>query len=76
VGFLLCVLMAGLALRLYFANHSRLYIDEFTTIWAGQRVVSHGVPRLPLGAIYTQGLFYTYLEAAVLFLGGYLYRVV
>ena len=64
------VLLLGLCLRLYYAINVSLYIDEFTTIWAAQRALSHGLPRLPLGAIYTQGLLYTYLEAGALFLGG------
>jgi len=64
------VCVAGLALRLFYAAHANLYIDEFTTIYAAQRVLIHGLPRFPLGAIYTQGLLYTYLDGAALLLGG------
>ncbi|MFC2037884.1 hypothetical protein ACFLYD_07995, partial [Chloroflexota bacterium] len=64
------VLLVGMALRLFYAANANLYIDEFTTIWAAQRALTHGVPRFPLGAIYTQGLFYTYLEAGALLLAG------
>jgi hypothetical protein len=39
-------------------------------MWAGRQVLTQGLPRFPTGAIYTQGLFYTYLEAGALALGG------
>jgi 4-amino-4-deoxy-L-arabinose transferase-like glycosyltransferase len=61
--------LVGLALRLGYATHASRYIDEFATIWAGRQVLAQGLPRFPTGAIYTQGLFYTYLEAAALALG-------
>ena len=64
------VLLAALALRLFYAAHASLYIDEFTTIWAAQRVLAQGLPRFPLGAIYPQGLLYTYLDAGALIFGG------
>jgi hypothetical protein len=70
LGLLAIILLGGLALRLFYATHANLYIDEFTTIWAAQRVLLEGLPRFPLGAIYTQGLLYTYLEAIALFLAG------
>jgi hypothetical protein len=70
LGGLVTVLLAGLVLRLLYAARANLYIDEFTTIWAGQQVLNQGLPRFPLGALYTQGLLYTYLEAAALFLAG------
>lgn len=70
LGLLAIVLLVGLALRLFYATRANLYIDEFTTVWAAQRVLIEGLPRFPLGAIYTQGLLYTYLEAIALLLGG------
>ncbi len=63
------VALVGFAPRLAYALHASLYIDEFTTIWAAQRVLELGVPRFPSGAIYTQGLVYTYFEALFLALG-------
>ncbi len=61
--------LAGLGLRLAYASQASLYLDEFTTIWAAQRVLSSGLPRFPSGAVYTQGLIFTYLEAVALALG-------
>ncbi len=63
-------LLIGLALRLTYATHASPYIDEFTTIWAAQRVLATGLPRFPSGAVYTQGLIYTYLEATALAING------
>lgn len=64
------LVLVGLALRLAYASHASLYIDEFTTVWAAQRVLATGLPRFPSGAIYTQGLIYTYIDATALGLGG------
>ena len=71
LGYLLGLLaiIAGFALRLAYAVHASPYIDEFTTIWAAQMVRESGLPRFPSGAVYTQGLIYTYLDAAVLAFG-------
>jgi len=62
--------LTGLALRLAYATHASPYIDEFTTVWAAQQVLATGLPRFPSGAIYTQGLIFTYLDAVVLAWGG------
>ncbi len=58
--------LTGLVLRLAYATHASPYIDEFTTVWAAQQVLATGLPRFPSGAIYTQGLIFTYLDAVVL----------
>ena len=63
-------LLAGLGLRLAYAVNASPYIDEYATVWAAQRTLIAGVPRLPSGAIYTQGLLYTYVEAGTLGLIG------
>lgn len=70
MGGLVTLFLVGLVLRLLYASRANLYIDEFTTIWAAQQVLTQGLPRFPLGAVYTQGLLFTYLEAAALFLAG------
>jgi 4-amino-4-deoxy-L-arabinose transferase-like glycosyltransferase len=62
--------LVGLALRLGYATGASRYIDEYATLWAGRQVLAQGLPRFPTGAIYTQGLLYTYLEAGALALGG------
>ena len=68
LGFL--ALAVGFLLRLSYAEHASPYIDEFTTLWAAQRVVETGLPQFPTGAVYTQGLIYTYLEALAQVTGG------
>jgi len=70
VGYSLAALalLAGLALRLTYALQAGPYIDEFTTIWAARQVLIGGLPRFPAGAVYTQGLLYTYLDALALLL--------
>ncbi len=61
--------LVGLGLRLFYITHASLYIDEFTTVWAARQILAHGLPQFPSGAIYTQGLLYTYLDAGALALG-------
>jgi hypothetical protein len=68
-GLGLFAILLGFGLRLAYALHASPYIDEFTTIWAAQRVLNIGLPQFPSGAIYTQGLIFTYLDAAALVFG-------
>jgi 4-amino-4-deoxy-L-arabinose transferase-like glycosyltransferase len=39
------------------------YIDEYTTMWIAQRTVEYGYPVFSTGAIYSQGMLFTYLDA-------------
>lgn len=57
------LLVAGLYLRLTYALTTSPYIDEYTTMWVALRTVEHGYPVFSTGAIYSQGLLFTYLDA-------------
>jgi 4-amino-4-deoxy-L-arabinose transferase-like glycosyltransferase len=63
--------LLGLWLRYTYASSSSPYIDEYTTMWVAQRTLLHGYPVFPTGALYTQGLLYTYLDAALFYLFGF-----
>ncbi len=63
--------LLGLWLRYTYASSSSPYIDEYTTMWVAQRTLLHGYPVFPTGALYTQGLLYTYLDAALFHLLGF-----
>ncbi len=60
----------GLYLRCTYARSSSPYIDEYTTVWVAQRTLQHGYPVFPTGALYAQGLLFTYLDAAFFYLFG------
>lgn len=47
------------------------HVDEYSTIWAAQQVIQHGLPLLPSGFFYSQGLLFTYLDALFLGLFGF-----
>ena len=57
------LLAAGLYLRLAYVLTTSPYIDEYTTMWVALRTVEHGYPVFSTGAIYGQGLLFTYLDA-------------
>jgi len=61
----------GLYLRYTYARTSSPYIDEYTTMWVAQRTVQYGYPVFPTGALYAQGVLFTYLDAAVFYLFGF-----
>ncbi len=64
------VLLLALALRVLYARQISLFIDEFTTIWAAQRILETGLPVFPSGNFYSHGMVFTYIEAAFRLLGG------
>ncbi len=68
---LLLFTVLGLCLRIIYARSSSPYIDEYTTMWVGQRTLQHGYPVFPTGALYAQGLLFTYLDAAFFYLFGF-----
>jgi len=68
---LLVTLAGGLALRLAFLSASHPHVDEYSTIWAALQVIEKGVPLLPSGFIYLQGVLFTYLDAAFIALFGF-----
>ncbi|MGB3905627.1 MAG: glycosyltransferase family 39 protein [Anaerolineae bacterium] len=63
--------LLGLYLRYTYARTSSPYIDEYTTMWVALSTVEHGYPVFPTGAIYAQGLLFTYLDAFLFHLFGF-----
>lgn len=60
----------GTALRLAFLLVSHLHVDEYSSIWAALQVLDKGVPVLPSGFFYFQGILFTYLDALFIALFG------
>ena len=60
---LVILTIAGFYLRWSYARSTSPYIDEYTTMWVAQRTVEHGYPVFSTGAIYSQGMLFTYLDA-------------
>jgi 4-amino-4-deoxy-L-arabinose transferase-like glycosyltransferase len=69
------ILLVAFWLRWRYAQTISLYVDEFTTLWAAQRVQTVGLPIMPSGVLYTRGLLATYVEAAFLALFGFSYLI-
>ncbi len=74
-GALLALLGLGFVLRWEYLRTISLYVDEFTTLWAAEKVQELGVPRMPSGVLYTRGLLASYVEAAFLTLFGNSYTI-
>lgn len=68
---LLALAFIGFCLRLTYAREASPFIDEYTTMWVTQRTLQHGFPVFPTGAIYSQGLLFTYLDALAFKLFGF-----
>lgn len=68
---LLVVITAGMALRLAFLLLSHLHVDEYSSIWAALQVLDKGIPLLPSGFPYLQGVLFTYLDALFIGLFGF-----
>ena len=60
---LIAVLLMGTGLRLAFSLISHPHVDEYSSIWAALQTLQKGVPVLPSGFIYLQGLLFTYVDA-------------
>jgi len=67
---LLAVFLVAFALRVLYALTVSLFIDEFTTMWAAQRVLETGLPIFPSGNFYSHGMLFTYIEAGFRLLAG------
>ncbi|HEM61568.1 MAG TPA: hypothetical protein ENO24_04705, partial [Chloroflexi bacterium] len=63
--------LLGLYLRYTYARNSSPYIDEYTTMWVAKRTVQHGLPVFSTGALYSQGLLFTYLDATFFYVLGF-----
>jgi hypothetical protein len=66
VLFLSLLAAAGLYFRLIYLQSISLHVDEFISLLAARGILQHGVPLLPSGTLYEQGLLFSYLEALVL----------
>jgi len=72
---ILFLTLLGLYLRLAYAHNISLQEDEFVTLLAVRGILQGGLPRLPSGMFYDQGLLFSYLEALTLYLFGFSIRV-
>ncbi len=61
------VIPLGFCLGLIYLLTVSPHVDEYSTIWAARQVIQRGLPLLPSGFFYSQGLLFTYLDA--LFIG-------
>lgn len=68
---LFCITCAGFYFRYTYARSSSPYIDEYTTMWVALRTLRLGYPVFTTGALYTQGLLLTYVEALLFRLCGF-----
>lgn len=68
---LLTLIALGFFLRAEYMLGASLYVDEYTTIFAAQKIIAHGYPRFPSGAIYSRGLLFSYLDALSIYLMGF-----
>ena len=55
--------LVAFGLRLSYATRISLYVDEFTSIWAGRLILQKGFPLTPAGTIYHRGILFSYVEA-------------
>jgi len=67
---LLTLIAFGFFLRAEYMLEANLYVDEYTTIFAAQKIIAHGYPRFPSGVIYSRGLLFSYLDALSIYLMG------
>ena len=68
---LLLLMAGGLFLRLTYALSTSPYIDEYTTMWVAKRTLVYGYPVFSTGAIYAQGMLFTYIDALFIWLLGF-----
>ena len=68
---LLILTLLGLYFRLTYARTTSPFIDEYTTMWVAQRTIQYGYPVFSTGAIYSQGMLFTYLDALAFELFGF-----
>jgi 4-amino-4-deoxy-L-arabinose transferase-like glycosyltransferase len=71
LAILALLVAAGFYLRLEYLRTTSPYIDEYTTMWVARRTLQHGYPVFSTGAIYAQGLLFTYLDALFFWVLGF-----
>lgn len=69
-GLLLAITALGFWFRWLYARDVSFFVDEYLTVRAAERILIRGIPLLPSGNFYSHGLLLSYIEAAVLGLGG------
>jgi hypothetical protein len=52
------IIVIGFSWRLIYWRRISLFIDEFITILAAQMIVQQGVPQLPSGLFYDNGILF------------------
>ncbi len=67
----LVVIAMGFYWRLVYLRQISLFIDEFATILAAQMIVQKGIPQLPSGLFYDNGLLFSYVVSAFIGLTGF-----
>jgi len=65
------VTLTGFYLGLVYLLTISPHVDEYSTVWAAQQVIQRGLPLLPSGFFYSQGLLFTYLDALFISLFGF-----
>ena len=64
------IVALGLWFRWLYARDVSFFVDEYLTARAAQKILEGGVPLLPSGNFYSHGLVLSYVEAAIVGLGG------
>jgi len=67
----LVVIAVGFYWRLIYLWRVSLFIDEFTTILAAQMILQKGIPQLPSGLFYDNGVLFSYVVSAFIGLTGF-----
>lgn len=71
MALVLLLILVTFGLRLLYLTRISLYIDEFTSIWAGRLILQRGLPLTPAGVIYHRGMLFSYVEALAGLLFGF-----
>jgi len=65
------MIVVGFYWRLVYWRQISLFIDEFVTLLAAQMIVQKGIPQLPSGVFYDNGLLFSYIVSAFIGLTGF-----
>lgn len=69
--FLSVIIAIAIYLRLRYIQHYNPWIDEYSTMLAAKMITQKGIPIFPSGLFYDHGIFYSYLAALCVKLGGF-----
>lgn len=61
---ILLVIVLGFYWRWLYVTRISLFVDEFVTLLAAKMIVQKGIPRMPSGLFYDNGLLFSYIVAA------------